>query len=102
MKKYTFPLKNIEFTFAFTGGSSDPGTILGMGLSGRLLASLGCLAQPRLLFAVWLGCLAQKRLRSRFWPAAADRLFIHPCLPCDGPGGTQIDLPVDRAHSTGP
>ena len=28
-----------------------------MGLSGRLLASLGYMAQPRLLFAVWLGWL---------------------------------------------
>ena len=53
-RKIYISFEIIEFTFAFTGGSSDPGTIPGMGLSGRLLASLGCLAQPRLLFAVWL------------------------------------------------
>ena len=77
-----------------------PVTIPGVGWSGRLLASFGFLLRGRLLFAVWLGWLiAWPRDDWKAQRTAADRLFIHPCLPCDGPVGTQAGL--DVSHSTG-
>ena len=93
--------KLLSLRLRLPGGPLHPATIPGVGWSGRLLASLGCLLRGRLLFAVWLGWLiAWPRDAWKAERAAADRLFIHPCLPCDGPVGTQAGL--DHAHSTGP
>ena len=64
-----------------------------LGLPGPAALAVRCLAGVA-------DCLAQGRLKSRLWPAAADWLFIHPCLPCDGPGGTQTGS--DLAHFTEP
>ena len=82
------------------GGLLHPVTLPGVGWSGRLLASLGCLLRGRLLCAVWLGWLiAWPRDDRKAKRTVADRLFIHPCRPCDGPVGTQAGL--DVSHSTG-